>query len=86
YDSDPHDELLRQRFGVELIAPHKRNRKRKPTQDGRTLRCYNRRWKVERFFSWLQSFRRVKTRYEYNDQNYLGMVQLASIKIMLRYL
>jgi hypothetical protein len=28
----------------------------------------------------------VKTRYEYNAENYLGMVQLASIKIILRYL
>lgn len=86
YDSDPHDEHLRRRFGIERIAPHKRNRTRKPTQDGRALRRYKRRWQVERFFSWLQSFRRIKTRYEYNDHNYLGMVQLASITIMLRYL
>src|SRR5687767_1528287 len=52
YDSDPLDKRLRQK-GIELIAPHKRNRKKKKTQDGRKLRHYRYRWTVERFFSWL---------------------------------
>jgi hypothetical protein len=44
YDSDPLDEaLLRQ--GIEMIAPHRNNRKKKKTQDGRELRRYKRRWK-----------------------------------------
>jgi IS5 family transposase len=47
YDSDPLDQRLAAR-GIELIAPHRRNRKRAPTQDGRTLRRYRRRWKIER--------------------------------------
>ena len=34
YDSDPLDERLQQK-GIELIAPHRRNRKKKATQDGR---------------------------------------------------
>lgn len=42
---------------VELIAPHRRTRKQR-TQDGRPLRRYRRRWKVERLFAWLQNFRR----------------------------
>lgn len=84
YDSDPLDERLRTGFGVELIAPHKSNRKKKPTQDGRALRRYKSRWKVERFFAWLQAFRRVETRYEYKAENFLGMVQLAAIVILLR--
>lgn len=37
YDSDPLDEQLA-RFETELIAPHKANRKRTKTQDGRELR------------------------------------------------
>lgn len=49
YDSDQLDEQLR-REGVEMIALHRSNRKRK-TQDGRRLRRYERRWIVERFFS-----------------------------------
>lgn len=42
YDSDPVDERVAERFGTELIAPHKRNRKALPTQDGRKLRRYKR--------------------------------------------
>jgi transposase len=71
-------------YRVRLIAPHKSNRKARPTQDGRTLRRYKRRWKVERLFAWLQSFRRVETRYNINDENYLAFVQLAAIIICFR--
>ena len=44
YDSDPLDEKLAEQ-GILLIAPHKRNRKKPNTQDGRVLRRYRRRWK-----------------------------------------
>ena len=39
YDSDPLRKRLRQR-GIELICPHKKNRVRRATQDGRALRRY----------------------------------------------
>ena len=83
YDSDPLDALLAVQ-GIALIAPHRRNRKREATQDGRVLRRYKRRWKVERLFAWLQQFRRLVVRYEWHDDNFLGMVHLACIKILLR--
>ena len=57
YDSDPLDKELKQQ-GIEMIAPHKQNRKKPKTQDGRRLRRYKRRWKIERLFAWLQNFRR----------------------------
>ena len=53
YDSDPLDEELR-RDGVEMIAPHRANRIKPPTQDRRRLSRYMRRWLVERFFAWIQ--------------------------------
>jgi transposase len=53
YDSDRLDAKLRER-GAEMIAPHRSNRVRKKTQDGRRLRCYEQRWIVERFFAWIQ--------------------------------
>ncbi len=84
YDSDPLDEQLANAFGIELIAPHRANRKRAPTQDGRPLRRYQRRWKVERLFAWLQNFRRIVTRYERHLENYLGFVQLGCLIILLR--
>lgn len=83
YDSDPLDRTLAQK-GIALIAPHRGNRVRPATQDGRVLRRYRRRWKIERLFAWLQNFRRVATRYEYYAENYLGFVQLACIVILLR--
>jgi len=84
YDSDPLDERLAKERGVELIAPHKNNRVKPATQDGRALRRYRKRWKVERFFAWLQNFRRLVVRYEYHLSNFLAMVQLGCIVILLR--
>lgn len=83
YDSDPLDERLEQ-MGVEMIAPHKSNRKKKRTQDGRQLRRYKRRWKVERFFAWLFNYRRCVVRYEYKEQNFRAIVLFASIMILLK--
>jgi len=86
YDSDPLDAQIRERFGVQLVAPHNSTRSRKATQDGRVLRRYRRRWKIERLFAWLHNFRRVVIRWEYYPENFLGMVQLACAVILLRYL
>lgn len=83
YDSDPLDALLAVQ-GIALIAPHRRDRKRKPTQDGRVLRRYKRRWKVERLFAWLQQFRRLVVRYEWHEENFLGFAHLGCLKILLR--
>ena len=86
YDSDPLDQRVHEKFGVALIAPHRWNRSKPVTQDGRALRRYRRRWKIERLFAWLHNFRRVVTRWEYYPENFLGMVQLACALILLRYL
>lgn len=52
YDSDKLDEELGQR-GIRMIAPYRSNRRRSRTQDERRLRRYQRRWLVDRFFSWI---------------------------------
>jgi transposase len=83
YDADPLDAALAE-LGVEMIAPHRRNRKRPKTQDGRKLRRYKRRWKVERLFAWLGNFRRLVVRYERHALNYLGFVHLGCILLLLR--
>lgn len=85
YDSDRLDEQLMQEYGIELIAPNRENRK-VPTQDGRPLRRYKRRWKIERLFAWLFNFRRLVVRYEYHAENFQGLVHLAAAVILLRYL
>jgi transposase len=84
YDSDGLDAKLAL-GGIQMIAPHRNNRKNR-TQDGRPLRRYRRRWRVERFFAWLQPFRRVITRWEVKAENDLGFVHLACVLILLRQL
>ena len=74
YDSDRLDADLAQR-GIEMIAPNRRNRRQ--TQDGRPLRRYRRRWKIERLFAWLHNFRRIVTRWEVYPQIYRGFVELG---------
>jgi len=84
YDSDDLDQRLLADRSVEMVAPHRKGRKKPKTQDGRKLRPYRRRWKVERLFAWLQNFRRIVVRYEYHADNFLGMVQLGCSMILLR--
>jgi transposase len=84
YDSDKLDSEL-SRYGIELISPHRSNRKNR-TQDLRRLRRYRRRWKIERLFAWLQNFRRLVVRYERYAENFLGMLYLGCCIILLRHL
>jgi len=83
YDSDELDRDLKAK-GVEMIAPHKENRVKPPTQDGRALRRYKRRWTVERLFAWLGDFRHLTMRYERYLGNFLGFIHLGCIVILLR--
>ena len=83
YDSDPLRTRLRHR-GIALIAPHKRNRVRPPTQDGRALRRYRRRWIVERTIAWLGNFRRLVVRWDRSATIYQAFFHIACLMIVLR--
>lgn len=83
YDDDGLDARLRKRK-VRMISPHRKGRVRPPTQDGRELRRYVRRWKIERFFAWLKNFRRICNRWEHKSENFAGFVKLATIMILAR--
>jgi len=85
YDSDKLDESLMKSYGIEMISPNRQSR-RVPTQDGRPLRRYVRRWKVERLWAWLFNFRRLVVRYEYHAENFQGLVHLAAALLFTRYL
>lgn len=85
YDCDPLRQRLAER-GIEMICPHRSNRKRPRTQDGRSLRRYARRWKVERTFAWLGNFRRLVVRYERHLRMYRAFFHLACLLITLRQL
>ena len=86
YDSDPLDQRLKAEHGIEMVAPHKKNRVKPATQSKEKLTGYKRRWSVERLFAWLQNFRRLVTRYERHSENFLGMVQLGCAILLLRRL
>jgi transposase len=85
YDSDP----LRQRLaemGIELIAPHRRGRTKAPTQDGRALRRYKRRWKIERVFAWLGKYRRLVVRWDHNVNIYRAFVLIGIVMMLVNQL
>jgi transposase len=84
-DSDPLRKRLAER-GVELICPHRVNRSKPKLQDGRKLRRYQRRWKIERTFAWLQNYRRLVIRYERKPELFQAFVHVACILITLKRL
>ena len=87
YDKAADCDALRLRLAkrcIDLIGPHRRDRTRPKLQDGRKLRRYRRRWKVERSISWLFNFRRLVVRYEHHAYLFLGLVQLACLSTTLQ--
>jgi transposase len=85
YDSDPLRWRLLQR-GILLISPHRRGRRKPALNDGRTLRRYRKRWKIERTFAWLGNFRRLLVRYEHQITIYRAFFHVACLIITLRHL
>jgi transposase len=83
YDSDPLDQRLAAQ-GIALIAPHRTNRSKPRTQDGRVLRRYQRRWKIERLFAWLNKYKRVLVRWDRLVEHFLAFVHLACAMILMR--
>ena len=84
YDSDPLDEALADE-GIELIAPHRKNRKpQHVTQDGRPLRRDKRRWTVERTLAWIQHFRRLCIRWEKSTTLFQGFLHFGCTILLLK--
>jgi len=85
FDSRPLQERLHAERDIVLIAPTRGGiRASRRKQDGRSLRRYRRRWKVERLFAWLKQFRRISTRWDRKAENFLGLVHLGCMVILLR--
>jgi len=84
-DSDPLRKRLKRR-GVDLISPHRAGRKKPPLQDGRKLRRYKRRWKIERTIAWIQNFRRLVVRHDRKITMFHAYTQLACVMITLNKL
>lgn len=82
YDSDRLDQELAEQ-GIEMIAPHRANRKN-VTQDRRPLQRYRRRWTVERTIAWIQNFRRLCIRWEKSTTLFQGMLHLGCTMLLLK--
>jgi transposase len=82
-DSDPLRARLMQERGIELVCPHRKGRKKKSQQDGRALRRFKKRFKVERTHSWFHNYRRVVIRYETTPRRFLGWIYIACVLITL---
>jgi transposase len=85
YDSDPlREDLLA--AGILMICPHRRNRRAPRFNDGRHLRRYRNRWKVERTIAWLGNYRRLTVRYDRRLESYRAFFHIACALITLRFL
>ena len=82
-DSDPLRSRLKSR-GIELICPHRSGRVTPPTQDGRKLRRYRKRWKIERTIAWLGAFRRLVVRWDRDIRSYQAFFHVACLLITVR--
>ena len=82
YDSDKLDDAMACQ-GMDLIAPHRSNR-RVPTQDGRSLRRYRRRWTVERTVAWFQHYRRLCIRWEKSTKLFQGFLHFGCSLLLLK--
>ena len=86
YDSDALREEVGS-VGIELLAPHRRNRTAATrTNDGRKMRRYRNRWKVERFFAHAGNYRRFATRYERLAVTVSAVVNAVCMMLTLSHL
>ena len=83
YDSNKLDAEMA-RYGIRMISPNRAGTRR--TQDGRELRRYKRRWKIERTFSWLGFSRRTVVRYERYLANFEAFLHLACFSTLFKLL
>lgn len=73
-----------QRRGIELIVPYRYSAIHRPYEDGRKLRRYRRRWKIERTFAWFGNFRRLQVRHDRILSVFQGFCHLVCLMITLR--
>jgi transposase len=82
-DKAYHSKEVEQEIIKRGYNPHIRHRREEKLFQKKHLA---RRWVVERTNSWHNRFRKLFTRYEKKDENYLGLVQLANSIIVYRRL
>jgi IS5 family transposase len=83
HDSDPlRDEV--EEDGYATIIPHRKNRVKPCRNDGRKLRRYRHRWRIERTNAWLHCYRGLAVRWSYYPFMYVGIVYVSFIHMALQ--
>jgi transposase len=83
YDSQGLQHSIEEKWEITLDAPLRKNSTQivHEIKEGRKSR-----WKIERLFSWIKSFRRTNIRWEYHPENFLSWIFLAaSIILFFRF-
>lgn len=78
FDKGYDSEHIREGFsmlGVQTIIPRRFKRRGRPYNIGKN------RWQVERLFSWLKRFEKLRTRREKKEKNYLS-IWLCCMKVL----
>ena len=83
FDSDKFRDRIAAR-GTYPIVPYRTRAVSMKYGDGRKMRRYRRRWKVERTFAWLGNFRRLVVRYEHKHWIFRAFIHVACLLITLR--
>lgn len=84
YDADK----LRKRFGergIDVVVPHRRDRKSRNLLDGRKILRYRHRWIVERTISWLSNYWNLLVRHEREITVCRALIHIACLLITLRH-
>jgi len=82
HDSDPLRDTV-EADGYRTIIPHRNNRVKPSRNDGRRLRRYRHRWRIERTNAWLHCYRGLAVRWSYYSFLYVGMVYVGFIHMTL---
>jgi transposase len=83
HDGDPLRDDLEDE-GLVPVIPHRKNRVKASRNDGRRLRRYRHRWRIERTNAWLHCYRALAVRWSHNLFMYIGLVYLAFIHMALK--
>ena len=84
YDTPLLRYYLRRKHVVANIPSRARKRRRGRPRlfDGEALKRI--RYTVERFFSWMKSFRRIDSRYDRRASSFMGFIHIACSLILMR--
>jgi transposase len=83
HDPDPlRDEV--EQDGYTTIIPHRKNRVKPSHNDGRRLRRYRHRWRVERTNAWLHCYRGLAVRWSYYSFMYVGIAYVSFVHMALQ--